>query len=68
MGELQKISQSSGLTLFNQGQTKAIDTRLRMVEMPEVMGALTPIDKQIFVASVRKPIAEFADEELINKV
>lgn len=68
MGELQKISQSSGLTLFNQGQTKAIDTRLRMAEMPEVMGALTPIDKQIFVASVRKPIAEFADEELINKV
>ena len=64
MGELQKISQATGLSLFSQGQARAIDARRQMSTIPQVAQALTPVERSIFAASIKKPIADYTDEEL----
>lgn len=46
---------------------KAIEIRRKMVQLPEVAKALTPVEKYIFVASTKKQIAEIDDETLIAK-
>ena len=46
---------------------KAIEIRRKMVQLPEVAKALTPVEKYIFVASTKKQIAEIGDETLIAK-
>ena len=58
--------QSAAVLLYS-GTAKAIDVRRAMVELPEVAKALTPVEKNIFVASTKKQIAEIDDGTLVAK-
>lgn len=67
MNELQKVG-GKGLAIAHPGVYKAIDVRRDMVNIPQVMQALTASEKQIFLASVKQPIGEINNEELVSKV
>lgn len=61
-------TQNVALAIYNaKPGTMAIDIRRKMVQLPEVAKALTPVEKYIFVASTKKQIAEIDDETLIAK-
>lgn len=47
--------------------TRAIDIRRKMVELPEVAKALTPVEKYIFSASTKTQIKEMDDNTLVGK-
>ena len=38
--------------------TKAVEVRRQLLEHPQVYGALTPIERDIFIASTKVQIAE----------
>lgn len=60
--------QNVALEIYNpKPGIKAIEIRRKMVQLPEVAKALTPVEKYIFVASTKKQIAEIDDETLIAK-
>lgn len=60
--------QNVALEIYNpKPGIKAIEIRRKMVQLPEVAKALTPVEKYIFVASTKKQIAEIGDETLIAK-
>lgn len=45
----------------------AIDTRRRILQIPEISISLKPVEKYIFEASTKNKISDFPDEELVNK-
>lgn len=48
--------------------TSAIDFRRKMVQLPEVAKALNTVEKYVFVASTKIPIAEINDSDLVVKL
>jgi len=47
--------------------TKAVEVRRQLLEHPQVYGALTPIERDIFIASTKVQIAELPAVELAEK-
>lgn len=67
MGAIEK-KENTALEIYNtKPGTKAIEVRRRMVQLPEVAKALNPVEKYVFAASTKTPIAEIDDETLIAK-
>ena len=53
MGTVEK-KENTDLEIYNTNPgTKAIEVRRRMVQLPDVAKALTPVEKYIFVASTK---------------
>lgn len=70
MGNLpKKINvQNVALAIYNaKPGTMAIDIRRKMVQLPEVAKALTPVEKYIFAASTKTQISEMDDGVLVSK-
>lgn len=61
-------TQNVALAIYNaKPGTMAIDIRRKMVQLPEVAKALTPVEKYIFAASTKTQISEMDDGILISK-
>lgn len=61
-------TQDVALAIYNaKPGTMAIDIRRKMVQLPEVAKALTPVEKYIFAASTKTQISEMDDGILISK-
>lgn len=61
-------TQNVALAIYNaKPGTMAIDIRRKMVQLPEVAKALTPVEKYIFAASTKTQISEMDDGVLISK-
>lgn len=67
INQLQKITVSNGLAKAGSSQPKAVERRLQMLGMSEVMQSLRPLYRKIFEASTKKPIAEYGNKELAEK-
>lgn len=68
MESIEKARPSQGLAVYSPGETKAVSLRQRISFMPEVINEMTPVERQMFTASLREPIGEMQDEQLANKV
>ena len=68
MESIEKVKPSQGLAVYSPGETKAVSLRQRISSMPEVINEMTPVERQMFAASLREPIGEMQDEQLANKV
>lgn len=68
MNEIKKMDSTTDLAVLQPGTYRAIDVRRQMITVPEVIQALTPIERRIFEASIKTPVADFSDEELTHKV
>lgn len=68
MNDIQKIDKTTDLAILQPGTCRAIDVRCQMINVPEVMQALTPIERRMFEASVKTPVADISEEELTYKV
>lgn len=61
-------TQNVALAIYNaKPGTMAIDIRRKMVQLPEVAKALTPVEKYIFAASTKTQISEIDDGVLVSK-
>lgn len=61
-------AQNVALAIYNaKPGTMVIDIRRKMVQLPEVAKALTPVEKYIFAASTKTQISEMDDGILISK-
>ena len=61
-------TQNVALAIYNaKPGTMAIDIRRKMVQLPEVTKALTPVEKYIFAASTKTQISEMDDGVLVSK-
>ena len=61
-------TQNVALAIYNATPgTMAIDIRRKMVQLPEVAKALTPVEKYIFAASTKTQISEMDDGVLVSK-
>lgn len=61
-------TQNVALAIYNaKPGTMAIDIRRKMVQLPEVAKALTPVEKYIFAASTKNQISEMDDGVLVSK-
>jgi len=61
-------TQNVALAIYNaKPGTMAIDIRRKMVQLPEVANALTPVEKYIFAASTKTQISEMDDGVLASK-
>lgn len=61
-------TQNVALAIYNaKPGTMAIDIRRKMVQLPEVAKALTPVEKYIFAASTKTQISEMEDGVLVSK-
>lgn len=61
-------TQNVALAIYNANPgTMAIDIRRKMVQLPEVAKALTPVEKYIFAASTKTQISEMDDGVLVSK-
>lgn len=61
-------TQNVALAIYNaKPGTMAIDIRRKMVQLPEVANALTPVEKYIFAASTKTQISEMDDGVLVSK-
>lgn len=68
MGAIEK-KENTALEIYNtKPGTKAIEVRRRMVQLPEVAKALNPVEKYVFAASTKTPIAEFDDAKLVENL
>ena len=68
MNDIQKIDKTTDLAISQPGTCRAIDVRSQMINVPEVMKALTPIERSMFEASVKTPVADISEEELTYNV
>lgn len=68
MNEIQKIDRTTDLAVLQPGTYRAIDVRSQMITVPEVIQALTPIERRMLEASIKTPVADFSDEELTHKI
>ena len=57
----------SAVVLLYSGKAKAIDVRRAMAELPDIAKALTPVERQVFIASTKTQICEIDDETLVAK-
>ena len=48
--------------------TKSIDIRRKLVQLPQVIEALTPVENYIFAASTKTQIIEMDDAVLVHKM
>lgn len=61
--------ENTALEIYNtKPGTKAIEVRRRMVQLPEVAKALNPVEKYVFAASTKTPIAEIDDAKLVENL
>lgn len=61
-------TQNVALAIYNaKPGTMAIDIRRKMVQLPEVVKALTQVEKYIFAASTKTQISEMDDGVLVSK-
>lgn len=61
-------TQNVALAIYNaKPGTMAIDIRRKMVQLPEVAKALTPVEKYIFAALTKTQISEMDDGVLVSK-
>lgn len=68
MGAIEK-KKNTALEIYNtKPGTKAIEVRRRMVQLPEVAKALNPVEKYVFAASTKTPIAEIDDAKLVENL
>lgn len=68
MGAIEK-KENTALEIYNTiPGTKAIEVRRRMVQLPEVAKALNPVEKYVFAASTKTPIAEIDDAKLVENL
>lgn len=68
MGAIEK-KENTALEIYNtKPGTKAIEVRRRMVQLPEVAKALNPVEKYVFAASTKTPIAEIDDAKLVKNL
>lgn len=64
-----KKKENTALEIYNtKPGTKAIEVRRRMVQLPEVAKALNPVEKYVFAASTKTPIAEIDDAKLVENL
>lgn len=68
MNEIKKIDRTTDLAVLHPGTYRAIDVRSQMITVPEVIQNLTPIERRMFEASIKTPVADFSDKELTHKV
>lgn len=67
MGAIEK-KENTALEIYNtKPGTKAIEVRRRMVQLPDIAKALTPVEKYIFAASTKTQISEMDDGVLVSK-
>lgn len=68
MGAIEK-KENTALEIYNtKPGTKAIEVRRRMMQLPEVAKALNPVEKYVFAASTKTPIAEIDDAILVENL
>lgn len=68
MGAIEK-KENTALEIYNtKPGTKAIEVRRRMMQLPEVVKALNPVEKYVFAASTKTPIAEIDDAKLVENL
>jgi hypothetical protein len=68
MGAIEK-KENTALEIYNtKPGTKAIEVRRRMVQLPEVAKALNPVEKYVFAASTKTPIAKIDDAKLVENL
>lgn len=68
MGAIEK-KENTALEIYNtKPGTKAIEVRRRMMQLPEVAKALNPVEKYVFAASTKTPIAEIDDAKLVENL
>lgn len=68
MGAIEK-KENTALEIYNtKPGTKAIEVRRRMVQLPDVAKALNPVEKYVFAASTKTPIAEIDDAKLVENL
>lgn len=68
MGAIEK-KENAALEIYNtKPGTKAIEVRRRMMQLPEVAKALSPVEKYVFAASTKTPIAETDDAKLVENL
>lgn len=48
--------------------TKAVDIRRGMLQMPEVMQSLEPVERSVFIASTDRTVEEYAAQELTDEL
>lgn len=61
-----ELAQTTGLQM--PGTCKALDVRREMLNVPQVIEELTPVEKLMFLASTKTPIAEYGQKELLEKI
>lgn len=65
MGTIEK-KENTVLEIYNaKPGTKSIEIRRKMVQLPEVDKALSLVEKYVFAASTKMPIADINDEKLV---
>lgn len=68
METLSEKNKETAVSLYNPTPTtKAVVIRQEMTKVPEVVKSLTDIEKYVFVASTKTPIAEIDDPTLCSK-
>ena len=68
MGTIEK-KENTALEIYNtKPGTKAIEVRRRMVQLLEDSKALNPVEKYVFAASTKTPIAEIDDAKLVENL
>lgn len=68
MSEIKRKIETDNTPVLYPRKYRAIDVRSQMITVPEVVQALTPIERRIFEASIKTPVADIQDEELAPKV
>lgn len=69
MGTLIHKTENTALEIYNpKPGTKAIEVRRKMVQIPEVAKALNSVEKYVFAASTKTPIAEIEDAKLVENL
>lgn len=63
---LPEKAKEAAIALYS-GKTKAIEIRRKLVELPEVAKALTPVERHVFAASTKTQISDISDEELVKR-
>lgn len=67
MNNLPDIKKVTGLAITSSLQNKSLDVRREMANIPQVMQALSPVEKAMFLASTKTPISEIEQEILVEQ-
>lgn len=61
-----ELAQTTALKL--PGTCKALDVRREMLNVPQVIEALTPVEKSMFLASTKTPIGKLEQQEFLDNI